>query len=113
MIKFHISSQQALGLCSNVESPGVKNASIEDVLNLSESEYEAYISSSLEYDFQSFLIDYSDRLFGDDYAQDTDSPYGLNFYQQTTLLYRYLVFDRSITTNVFTMDNVRACDYPS
>ena len=98
-------SDTAYGLNSNTESPGVKTPAIENVTNLSNSDYELYISSSKGTDFQSYLIDLAYGLFGSD-SFSNDSPYGLTFYQQTNLLYRYLVYERGITTNVFTMDNL-------
>ena len=104
-IAFVNSSEGSYGLSSNVESPGVKNPTIESVLNLSDIAYETYISSSKSYDFQSYLIDFAYGLFDDSYSDYSDSKYGLSFYQQTNLIYSYLVLDRGITTNIFTMDN--------
>lgn len=93
-----------IALTQTLPSPGVRPNLISETANMSNLEYQEYIEENCDSDLQCYLINYADNMFG--FNLNNQNPYSLNLTQELNLLYYYLVYSRSITTNLFTLDSV-------
>ena len=88
----------------DVESPGIKSESLEDVYGLSAANYVNYIENNYEEYLQLKLIKEAKDLFGS-YKFDTNSNlYGLSLQNEVDLLNDYLHYEVNVYgVNAFTM----------
>ena len=92
------SSNQILDIPSfDVESPGLKGESYGQVWRMSTSAYLDFANKHDDEYLQCHLINMACSLFGDARFESSNNPYGFSLYEQTSLLNRYLSYERGIT----------------
>lgn len=80
-------------------SPGVKSETLYSVENLSLIQYQDYVVAHQNTYLQSYIIKLAFDLFNNYGFENSTNPYGMDYYEQASLLYYYLVFRRGISTN--------------